>query len=45
MRNPDKFVARKPDGSSRTGVPTSSKGNTSTPTPASADRAASRDQV
>jgi cell division protein FtsQ len=45
MRNPDRMVMRKPDGSSRIGVPTSSKGNMSTPAPASTDRAASRDQV
>jgi cell division protein FtsQ len=41
MRDPDRMVMRKPDGSSRIGVPTSSKGSA----PASADRAASRDQV
>ena len=45
MRDPDRMVARKPDGSSRIGVPTSSKGNISAPAPASTDRAASRDQV
>jgi cell division protein FtsQ len=41
MRNPDRMVMRKPDGSSRIGVPTSSQGNA----PASTDSAASRDQV
>lgn len=41
MRDPDRMVMRKPDGSSRVGTPTSSNGNT----PTSADRAASRGQV
>ncbi len=42
MRDPDRMVMRKPDGSNQIGVPTSSKTNAS---PAAADRVVSRDQV
>jgi cell division protein FtsQ len=41
MRNPDRMVMRKPDGSSRIGTPTSSQSNP----PASADRAGAREEV
>jgi len=43
MRDPDRMVMRKPDGSGSVGAPTSSKNNA--PQPAAAGRAASRDQV